>query len=605
MKKFIALILALILIVPLAACGGGGSGDTDSGYSSAIDNVYNVPGEDKTVIKFRNSGGGFGHLWIDVAAEKFAQTHQNTEFESGKKGVYIDVLDSYTFDLTSLKTASQQIVMGGFSTVEQLAALGLLYDVDSIVKDTTREGGSIEDNMMENRKGAVTYNGKYYAVPFTEYYGGCTYNYKFFDEQYLFFADRELAATGDYDVDVFDSKYSDFNEYFTNSNGPLSKGPDGVAGTEDDGMAVSMEQFLVLMDYIKNVKSTAPMVLSGMYTNYSMYLADGFFAALAGAEKMNSYYNGTGTVECVVVDGTNRVMTTGEPLFPGITYIEKPQTQPIELNATNGWMASRMVEKYYTYALIEIMQREGFWSNDVKNTNLDHYGAQQAFLMGRGGNYQENAAMLVEASYWYNEAREVDLFDNMEFVTGKKESDLDVRQMCLPCNLYTQDAVAKATSFVDISNTYLMINNNVKDTSAEAAVVEFYKYLLSEAQLKEYTIITGMPIGLKYDYNGNYSCEALGTTYTMSTFGQHLWEARKVVSSEVGGKTVISSNIVGCTGNTSSFYKNADALQLGLFSTIFKIDSSESHPSPYKHVKDNDTATCFAKCVLNASTWRV
>ncbi len=592
MKKLLALLLAIVMILPLVACGGGGSDDeTDSGYQSAIKNVYNVKDDSKTTIKFKNAGGGYGHLWIDIAAEKFAEMHKDTEFETGKKGVYIEVLNDFTFGMATMNSTSQQIIMGGFSSASDLASLDILYDIDSIVRDNTREGGSLESKILDTRKDASQHNGKYYAVPFTEYYGGLSYNHEIFEEIDAFFADPTQVDPDSDDFEMFTSKYSAQGyEWFTNENGPLSVGPDGQPDTADDGMPVSMEQFLVLMDFIKTY-NYAPIVLSGAYTNYSMYLADGFFGSLAGYDKMRNYYNSRGEVEVVEVDATDRVIPdeSGDNILPGIDYIKKPKTKPVTLNDNNGYMSSLMVEKYYTYALFEILKREGFWSEDTNDPQIDHYGAQNAFLLGSNGGYKENAAMICEATYWYNEARDADLFRSMEFINGKTEETIDIRPMCLPSNIYTEGAVGKATSLTNIGAAYLMINGNVKNSSGEEAVIEFFKYLLSEKQLQEYTVVTGMALSLDYDM-GDFTCEALGTTYKMSNYYKKLWDLRKTDG----------SNVISCSGNTPAFIRNCGALKLDLWSPNFAVDNVRN---PKSTVEDQGVDTCFIKSRILPSQW--
>ncbi len=129
MKKLVALILAMLCALTCVACGGGGS--TGGGSTNGGGAKYNVEGSGKTVIKFRNPGGGYGREWIDAAAEDFAKLHAETSFAEGQKGVYIDVLNDMNFDVNSLDSSTVDCLLGDGSAVTRLAPK--LYDLTEVV----------------------------------------------------------------------------------------------------------------------------------------------------------------------------------------------------------------------------------------------------------------------------------------------------------------------------------------------------------------------------------------------------------------------------------------------------------------------------------------
>ena len=84
------------------------------------------------------------------------------------------------------------------------------------------EQGSIEDKMTTQQQNWFKVNGSYYAIPHYEGYYGMFYDVDTFDERNLFMTDSGT---------------------FTNYSG-RGKGVDGVAGTYDDGLPATYEEFL-------------------------------------------------------------------------------------------------------------------------------------------------------------------------------------------------------------------------------------------------------------------------------------------------------------------------------------------------------------------------
>jgi ABC-type glycerol-3-phosphate transport system substrate-binding protein len=86
MKKRRIFATALSTLMLLASVGGmtacGGGDNSASGGDGKY--VYNVPGENKLTIKVKNFGGGPGNVWLEEAAERFAQLKQNEKYGNKK-----------------------------------------------------------------------------------------------------------------------------------------------------------------------------------------------------------------------------------------------------------------------------------------------------------------------------------------------------------------------------------------------------------------------------------------------------------------------------------------------------------------------------------------
>ncbi len=545
MKKVITLILSLLMTFACVSCG------TNKNKKDDDSSVFNKPGKNKTEITVKNFGGGIGHVWLDEAAERFAELNAETSYAEGKKGVYISINNTFNEETDNMAGQTTHMFFDErHSDVHQfsLKEKGKPMCLDSIVLDESREGGALSDKIFDSVKGSLQDNdGHYYGLPHYEYYGGLTYNREIFDKYFAYFA---------YDSDngeSFPSQYG--NAIFVNDlQSKKSFGPDGIENTDDDGLPRTLEEFVILCDYIKfaSADKVAPVTISGQYNKYFDYLYTGIWSAIAGAEQMKNYYNCEGEIEVVKRDASGNFMFTNENLFQSIDYIKKPVTEKITLNGSNGYMGNDMVGKYYAYSIVKILKTEGFLSDNSSGTT-SHYDAQMDLFMNDVGTTNESA-MLIEGSYWFNESEEQGSFDKMKKYCKKDSQDLDVRWMSLPTALNNADFVAgREECFLDIGQCYAMINGRYEnDAEMKTACLEFMKFLYSEQELKNFTICTGMPRAIDYTLSETEKTE-------FSKFYQNMWN-RRIAN---------TNNLVYYSGTTDAFLKNRSALNIMLDSKLF------------------------------------
>ena len=135
-------------------------------------------------------------------------------------------------------------------------------------------------------------DGSYYALPHYEFYTGLTYNRTTFESLNAYF-----AADDEDNANRHNSKYGSAN-FVGDKTAEKSVGPDGKKGTQDDGLPKSLEEFIILCDYIKTESDgkISPLTVSGTYYYYVDYLVLGIWATIAGSEQMKNYYNCTGEI---------------------------------------------------------------------------------------------------------------------------------------------------------------------------------------------------------------------------------------------------------------------------------------------------------------------
>lgn len=579
MKKIIALILAICCTLPLIACGGSaGGGGGDGGNEK-----FNVRGKNKTTINFESYAGGIGGEWVDIVCEEFAKRNAKTSFGTGKEGVYIEVTPKMPTNLSGLANTNVHIITSCSSeTPNVLANSGEFYNLNAIVRDTKRVGGTIESILFESVISSLKGNdGNYYGLPHFEYYHGMQYNRNVFHEQKALFAEPNTAV--DPNTVVYSSPRFSSRQYkFTNNNGNLTKGPDGIPRTEDDGLPASMEELLVLMDYFKNRTIYNPIVASADCINYTDTIVAGLWAALAGQQQMQNYFNSTGDIEVVKRDSVGNIIFTSQNLYPGISYIKKPETETVTLNASNGYLGRDMVSRFYAYAFLEIAQKESWFSPEAFTPGINNYDAQLALLVGSRLPKYSNSAILCEYSYWYNETKNGGSFNKAK-LTGLEESDFDTRFMCLPTSLYYNETQPEKPASIAVANdAYLFVNANISNNAdVEAAVKEFVKFLYSDEMLKKVTVLSGFTRPLRYQLETD-------DLAAMSGYTKRLWELRKNDG----------SNVIYNSGNTVAHKLNKSALRLA---NTFKGGANNA----WVGIKNNGSVSYFNSTTLKESSWHV
>ncbi|MBQ7912227.1 MAG: hypothetical protein IJ308_00570 [Clostridia bacterium] len=551
----------------LTACGGSSE---DKGY------VYNVPGKNKLEIRVENFGMGPGTVWLEETADRFAKEVLEKQY-GDKVGVYIKIEENSQQNTAAMASDGTHIYFDErASDPQSLMRSNLLLNLDDIVKDETRVGGSLASNIFEAAKGGITdENGSYYALPHYEFYPGIAYNRTTFDSLKAYFAaeDEDVVYT-------YTCKYGEAN-FIDDLTAKKSAGPDGEFKTEDDGLPCSLEEFIILCDYIKeeSYKKISPITVSGAYYyDYPDYMLMGVWAALAGAEQMRNYYDCTGEIE--VIERVNgELQFEDEPLFEGIDYVKKPKTKMVTMaeDGSDGWMGNDMVAKYYAMALLDVIWHEGFFSASAQSQK-DHWNTHMdLYLDGKGTT--NNSAMLIEGSYWYNESNEKGGFDKYERYVGKDREDLDVAWMSLPTSVKTEGAVGKDACFLDCGLSYAMVNGNIANNEVlKNACLEFLAFCYSEQELKNFTMKTGLARSIKYELSetdkGN-----------MSIYASRLWESRD---------NVAGSNLVAWSGTSSIFPLVKTRIKLDLNCGVL----GDGEIKTAILLKEHDADTVFDMCSL-------
>ena len=409
----------------------------------------------KASITVATWDGGLGSKWLEDAAALFEEQYKDaTNFEEGKVGVEINIVASRSFDGSAMAFTPLTHDIYFVEAVDYFAMINnrQLADISDVVTAPLTAYGeekSIADKLDPTLNAYLTnIDGNYYAVPFYE--------------TYYSFA---------YDLDLWDAKsfYVAANGGWTNASGDLSAGPDGVAGTDDDGMPATYAEFAKLITRISDADVT-PFVTAGNAQDYVANYLYQMWADYEGAEQMllNYTFDGTAT-DLIDVDESGNVT-------------KLPAT---EITIDNGYMLQKQAGRYAVLQFCEDI----LLSSDNNYKIIDtHVNAQKSFVRGGIANDQP-IAMIVEGSWWENEAKEAlnDLANG-----GYDRHNYAV----MPMPHATEEQIGQTPTWLAMSNSYGFVASNCDNMDLAK---EFMKFLHTDSNLCAFTREVNMTRALQYE----------------------------------------------------------------------------------------------------------
>lgn len=446
-RKVLALLLTFVCTVSALAGCGVGTVNNSNGDGKGDSNCAQL-----TIATW---DGGIGSQWLENAAKVFEEKYKDaTNFEDGKTGVDISIVASRSFDGSEMANTPLTYDVYFVEAIDYYAMVNAnqMSDMTEVVTSPLSEygeEGTILDKMDPTYQNFLkTSDGKYYAIPFYEAYYGFVY-----------------------DMDLWNSKsyYISADGGWTKADGALSAGADGKAGTDDDGLPATYEEFAQLLERIKD-SGVTPFAYASNAQDYLANVMYAYWAQYEGAEQMalNYTFDGTATdLINVAADGT--VTPVGDTT---ITF-------------DNGYELQKQAGKYYALDFLEKV----LLSDKNNYTMLDtHLNAQKSFV--KGGTSGDNAiAMLAEGSWWENEAK--DVFNEIE-EAGYKRHNYGM----MPIPHATADKIGQEDTNIAMSNSYGFVASN---SEHKDLAMEFMRFLHTDEQLSAFTAETNMTRGLNYE----------------------------------------------------------------------------------------------------------
>lgn len=438
--------------------------------------------EQRTQLYVANFDGGVGNAWLEKLKVSFEEAYAEVPFEPGKKGAQLIIDSSKANHLTAIATDSYNVIFAEGVSYNELAASNLLLDISDIVQEVNTDGKTIESKLTEHQKKSLTaVDGNYYVLPHYEYYAGVTYDRALFNRKSLY-----IKQGGGY----------------TNATGNRSAGPDGKTGTKDDGLPATYEEFYALCNYMATKANTAPFIYTGGYPGYVDFLLEGLMTAYHGRDEMELAFTFDST-KGGTLSGDDVIKTDVITGFNGDTPIVEKKA----ISMTTGYETTQMAGRYYALDFVEkIVENKDKWLSDKMNSSLSHLDAQEEYIMSDLEN--EPIAMLIEGSFWYNEAK--DAFVRSVDAYGADAEVRDFAWMPLPSKVSGKVTEANGSEqfLLDESYSYAVINANIKnDENLVNLAKTFLKFAYTDENLREFTVTSGCFKGVQYEiteeqYNG-------------------------------------------------------------------------------------------------------
>ena len=456
MKKQLAVLAAGILAVGVSV----GCGNPSESGGVSIDPT-------KTLINIAVYSGGFGSEWLDRVLEKYNATQDEYQF-------FINNREKFSLETITAQAMSNNLQSDiYFSDGAELARLirgGYLEDLSDIY-ETSAPGESepIRNKMksLDSFSNIAVYEGKYYALPFTQGIGGIVYDHDLFEEKNLLLKD---AST---------------------ENG-YSTGVDGIEGTYDDGLPATMEELVALMDKI--VSASMKSVIFPSASDYASGLiwpvAEAVWAQYDGLENYSLSFT---------YDGTYTSPSTGKET---------------EITLNDGWKSYAEGLQEGRIKAVEFVH--DVLLNDDYRSDVDainHTQAQDKFIYSHNSG-QTRIAMIVEGCWWEFEAKAA-----FETDAGRTHNDAyaygnrDMRFLPLPS--YPESKL-KGKAVFATNNDGSVIVKKQSDGEKLEAIKDFLRYFCSDEVLSTFTSVTNAV--LPYEYTLSES-QYEGLT----KFGKNLW----------------------------------------------------------------------------------
>lgn len=495
LTKIICGILAMGFAFGFSACGGN-KNEVDSS---------------KTQLYIDHYAGGFGSEWINIAKKDFEEKYKDTEFEPGKKGVQVwvdDGKDGGNELIERLNGKRGHIFITESMYYYDYLSKDLLLDISDAVTEPLTDLGenkTIESKLVKSQQDFLSVDKKYYAVPHYFACNGITYDVELFDE-YSLFLDEEGNFTKKHDEEG------------------LSVGADGIAGTYDDGLPATFDDFFRLCAEMSEYAT--PLIWSGQYKFYVDYFLGALAAEINGKNNTEISFTFNGK--------SDRVIT-------GFDEKGVPLTEEVEINADNAYRVYEQSGYYYALQFIKKIIENNYYayqSFEEWNSNIE---TQNTYLLSNRDESLTPIAMLIEGNWWENEA--AGTFESMSEMYSKA-GRMDRKFAFMPLPKPSADYLNENHTIVESNNSYMFIKKSVDDVHAEVAK-KFIRFVNTDEKLREFTKLTNTPKALEYTVDDS-------TLNAMSYFGKSVLNYKNSKTTDV---------IYQCSNNPR-YYNNMSRFEM-------------------------------------------
>lgn len=464
----------------------------------------------KTYLYVEVYNGGFGAEWLDGVKTRFETAYADYEV-GNKKGVIVKVIKSSYVGASlydELANASSDVYFAEqVSNYYDFVAKNALLDITDVVTENAyNQNHSVESVLNENLREfyGVEKDGKthYYGLPYGDAFYNLVYDSEFFFNKGLYLTKAyDEASVGTKVTDNYvispikknnEKKYAEkvtengINYIKTVDGDYLSKGPDGVYGTDDDGTPATYDEFFSLCDYMVDEAGIKPFIYTGKNPEYVRWFLTQLIADCDGAEAIGRNFSMSGTADNLI-----RVNSDGTvENLPSVTFG----------NDNRGEIA-KSAGRYYAYKFLELMMRDnGKYLHSACSGRTTQFDAQETFILSDRDS--EKGAFLIDGIWWQHEAEGRNSQIVKNFGDSYKAENKQYKILNLP--KISKEKVGK-TTLVDTGYQAAMILKNSPQEKQELAK-KFLQFCFTDESNKEFNAITGATRPYEYSLtDGEYA----------------------------------------------------------------------------------------------------
>lgn len=556
MKKRNILAIVLSACIGLTAfaatgCGVGGKKKIDVG--------------DRLELKVYNFNGGVGRKWMDAVQARFEEANKDRVFEiSGRKGVVINTNnDGNNIGLENISGRDESVYF--LEGVHYLDLTDKIVDISDIVRGENpyETGKTIESKLSADTKSALSaHENKYYVLPHYQAYSGIMYNKTLFDKQMLYFAKN---------VDDYRSQDPNDVEYGFIKNKTCEKtvGPDGVAGTEDDGLPSSIDEFIALCEYMKD-KTITPFIYysaGGVAHAYQQKLSDALWVNIEGYEGAMAQF---------------KFDSNGQPssIVTSFDSNDNPATKQTVITDQNAYEMYQQESRYHALRAAQYVFSDAENYHARSTASSDNHEIQELFLQGE-------AAMMLEGTYWLNEATDYGVFN-----LHPEYKEQDIRFMPLPVQGTgsVTEGNGKSATVINIHTSFAFINGNTeKKYGPEVLQVakEFLQFCYTDESLQEFTVKSSSTKDLNYTLSSeNYN--------KLDSFAKSIWDIK--------GADATGNHVVNTLSGHPIFVKNSTKFDM-YNPMIWETEIGFRYPTQAFTPTSTTTARSYFEGMKKSQSW--
>lgn len=456
-------------------------------------------------------GGGYGDKWLEDLAVEFEEMYKEHSFEDGKKGVDV-VIDSNKVTMTggvlidSITGMRDTLFFTNAFYYNDWLSRDLIEDITEAVSTPLTEYGdneSILDKMHKDSKDFYNNNNAYYAIPFCNDFIGFVYDVDLFKAKGLF-----MKADG-----KFTKNKADAN---------IGKGPDGMTGvidgidySIDDGLPATYDQFFSLLNQMLAVSGIQPWELSGKNVHYTNDMLRQLWVNNETTENIKAVYSMSGNA-------------TSLSEYDGGAFTPIDTTAITEDNA---YILNKQKSRYQTLDFAKRLVSNASYHGDLTfSKTYMHTQAQESFLYSGLNSDMNSVAMLVEGTWWYNEADGI--FNDLVAEKGVEASKSQREFAMLSMPRADETLTGTQNKVLLSTGTGCFISKSSSAVSKDIAK-KFLRFAHTDTALQKFTVSTSIMRGFDYKltpeqiqsltpyaknyYNYMINSELLYDTYTSKT----------------------------------------------------------------------------------------